>query len=461
VQSQLRISGYHYNSLRQHLLTSDGKEAVAVALCGRMGKETLLIHDVILIPYHECEIRNNDVLKWKTNRIRPYFEKISKYNFALLKIHSHPGGYENFSEVDDSSDREFFESVFGWTSSDCPHASAIMLPSGKIFGRLFFPDLSTKHFDRISITGDSIKFLDNSHRKSQGPNFATKTIQVLGEATFDTLHKMSIAVVGCSGTGSPIIEQLVRLGVDNIILVDPDIVEAKNLNRILNTTLADANAKRKKVEVLQDAILRMGLGTKVKAFATNLFDDVNMLRELSLCDVVFGCMDTVDGRYLLNQLCTYYILPYFDLGVKLEADGHGGIKKICMSVNYLQPGKSSLVSRGIYTMEDVRAASQYRKSPAEYASLLKNKYITNININRPAVISVNMQIASHAINEFLNRIHGFKAGDPSDYAQSTIDLTEGYMLNSNETEFTEDIFLQRKVGRGDTAPFIDLPELHA
>ena len=47
---------------------------------------------------------------------------------------------------------------------------------------------------------------------------------------------MSIAVVGCSGTGSPVIEQLARLGVGRLVLVDPDRVEEKNLNRIVNAT---------------------------------------------------------------------------------------------------------------------------------------------------------------------------------------------------------------------------------
>ena len=50
------------------------------------------------------------------------------------------------------------------------------------------------------------------------------------------LQNLSVAVVGCSGTGSPVIEQLARLGVGRLLLVDPDVVKVKNLNRILNTT---------------------------------------------------------------------------------------------------------------------------------------------------------------------------------------------------------------------------------
>ncbi len=69
---------------------------------------------------------------------------------------------------------------------------------------------------------------------------------------------MKIAVVGCSGTGSIVIEQLARLGVGELVIVDPDKVEKKNLNRILNTTLSDAEKKKYKVDVLKSAIASFG-----------------------------------------------------------------------------------------------------------------------------------------------------------------------------------------------------------
>ncbi len=190
-----------------------------------------------------------------------------------------------------------------------------------------------------------------------------------------------------------------------------------------------------------------------------MYNDITTLRSLIECDIIFGCMDSVDGRHLLNQLCTFYLVPYFDLGVKLEADGNGGINKICGSVHYIQPGKSSLISRGVYTTEDVRAASQYRKNPEEFENLRKNAYIKNVNINNPAVISVNMNIASHAINEFLNRIHPFKSEPAKNYALSTIDITEGYIVNVSEDELQEDNYLRKKIGRGDIVPFVEMPEI--
>lgn len=461
MELQLRISGLHHQILKKHLLPSDGLESVAVAICGRyMDEENIILtlHDIILIPDEECFSREEDLLQWPTEKAIPFFEKIGNNDLAIMKIHSHPGGYNNFSKTDDKSDAEFFDSAFGWALNDKPHVSAVMLPSGEIFARFFFSDLHHEPVKKILIAGDTIKFFGDNKQKGND-DFALRTIQTFGDTTYQSLRKISIGIVGCSGTGSPVIEQLVRLGIGKIVLIDPDTIEPKNLNRILNSTAKDAESLTSKVMVLADAIKKIGIGTEVVSLQTNIYDSILTLRELIKCDIIFGCMDSVDGRHLLNQLCTFYLIPYFDLGVKLEADGKGGINKICGSVHYLQPGKSSLISRGVYTIDDLRAASQFRKNPKEFESLRKNSYIKNVNVNSPAVISVNMNIASHAVNEFLNRVHSYKAESASNYSLSTIDITENCIINVSEDDFSPDNYLRKKIGRGDTSPFIEMPEL--
>jgi hypothetical protein len=45
------------------------------------------------------------------------------------------GDFPQHSETDDEADRRLFPSIYGWMDSNYPHASAIMLPSGRIIGR--------------------------------------------------------------------------------------------------------------------------------------------------------------------------------------------------------------------------------------------------------------------------------------------------------------------------------------
>lgn len=460
---QLRISGDIYSKLQQHLFPGDGKEAVAVVLCGRHerdGLSILLTHELLLVPHDEC-VREVDRVSWKTDVLLPFLEKASnpRKNMAILKIHSHPGGYPFFSEVDDKSDSELFSSIFGWCETDSVHGSAIMLPEGRIFGRVFTPQLESFPFDKVSVAGDEINIWEHNSFSYSTEDFALRTAQAFGEGTYTKLKRLKVAVIGCSGTGSPTIEQLIRLGVGEVILIDPDVVEHKNLNRILNTTREDADSKRFKTDVISEHIYRVGLGTKVVSYPFNLYESSIALKELITCDIVFGCVDSVDGRHLISQLTNFYLLPYFDMGVKLDADGKGGIDKISGTIHYIQPGKSSLLSRGQYTKQRLFEEGLRRQDLDEFQRRLKAGYVSNADVDRPAVISINMQISSMAINEFLNRIHTFKNEPARNYAQVSMDFTDGSVCNVSENDLPIDYYQLMWAGRGDMTPFLRMIEL--
>ena len=457
---QLRFSGKHYQDLQQHLFPGDGKEAVAVVLCGRYEQEDLsmlLSHKIELIPHDECT-RDKEFIKWKTDRIISLIDVASQSDMAILKIHSHPGGFREFSQVDNSSDLELFRSIFGWCDGNSVHCSAIMLPDGEIFGRVFSSDLTYFPIDRVSIAGDKIHIWDNSFENIT-EEFSLRTIQAFGEGTYSKLSSLKVGVIGCSGTGSPTIEQLVRLGVGSIIIADPDKVEIKNLNRILNTTMDDAIRGRNKSEVQQSIIHRIGLGTNVISFAANLYECRELLQELITSDVIIGCVDSVDGRHLLSQLTNFYLIPYFDIGVRLDADGKGGIDNIIASVHYIQPGCSSLLSRGLYTEKRLFDDGLLRQDPSEFAKRERMGYVHNANVNRPAVISINMQISSMAVIELLNRLHPFKEDQPFKYARVMMDYCGGCIENVSEDAFTQDPYSATWAGRGNIEPFLRMPEL--
>ncbi len=84
--------------------------------------------------------------------------------------------------------------------------------------------------------------------------------QVFGERTFSILQKMRVAVVGCSGTGSLLSNNWFGIMLGGlVVLVDPDVVEYKSLNRIWNATPKDAEHKVPKVEVAARAARAIGL----------------------------------------------------------------------------------------------------------------------------------------------------------------------------------------------------------
>ncbi|MCY3820603.1 MAG: ThiF family adenylyltransferase [Gammaproteobacteria bacterium] len=455
--ASLTLTRSQHADLLAHLFPRDGCEAVAIALCGlRRGKHRirLLVRELVPIPYDTCSDRQPNRVTWPTHVLPPLLEKAHARGLAVLKIHGHRRE-SSFSAIDDRADRVLFPSVHLWTEVG-PHGSAIAYPDGRMIGRLVDSQGAFEPLSLVNVVGDDLPFWPSVADSVCVPEFARRVAQTFGAGTYERLRRLRVAVVGCSGTGSPLIEQLARNCVGELVLVDPDRVEEKNLNRIVNATMDDARKGRLKVDVAARTIRAMGLGTVVQTYARSLFDPV-AVRAVASCDVVFGCMDSIDGRHLLNKLATFYLLPYFDLGVKLEADGHGGVDQVCGTVHYLQPGGSSLLSRRVYTMDQVRAAGLHRTDPDAYRAQLDDGYIRGVQEDRPAVVQLNSLLASLAVNEFLARLHPFRLDPNADYAIHRLSLSHG--IYEHEDDGKPCPVLARHVGRGDVSPLLDWAEL--
>jgi hypothetical protein len=451
----LTLTDRQHSELRQHLFSGDGLEAVALLLCGRASspnRERLIVSEIHLVPHDVCE-RTAEHVTWPTDILPDLLVRAERKNLSLIKIHGHTG-YDRFSDTDDDADRDLFPSVYGWTAG--LHGSAVMLDGDRIFGRLVTQSGQFTELDHVNVVGDDLVFWRSRSPTAGVPEHARRVAQSFGKGTYEVLQKLRIGVVGCSGTGSIVVDQLSRNCVGQLVLVDPDVVEYKNLNRIINSKCSDAENGRLKVSVLSEAILDLGFGTSVEAISTSLFDPV-AIKSIASCDIVFGCMDSIDGRHLLNRLATFYGLAYFDLGVKLEADGFGGVDQVCGTVHYLKPGGSSLLSRHVYSIEQVRAAGLMRVDPAAYESLKKEGYIKGIAEDRPAVIQLNSLIASLAINELLARLHPYRIDPNGEYAVHRISLSHGIYEHLEDGALCA--LLARHVGRGDTIPPLDMPEL--
>lgn len=454
----LRLTQGQHNALRTHLLPADGCEAVALALCGRRAgdeRHVFVVRDIVTVPYSVCSVRTPDRVTWPTDKVEPLFRKAFGQGQGIIKFHSHRSDYRQFSSLDDQSDEVLFSSISSLLGDGLPHASVIMLPDGTCIGRAVKDGIEFEPLTSIDVIGDDI-IIWNDSSSHPGQAFAWRNQQVFGKGTISRLRTLSAAVVGCSGTGSPVVEQLARLGIGRLVLVDPDLVEEKNLNRILNTGKEDSFLGKPKVFALASAIARMGLGQEVLPLPLNLITKRAMM-EVAACNVVFGCTDGAEARHVLNRLATFYSMPYFDVGIRLDADGSGGISNMCGAVHYLQPGGSSLLSRGVYTMEQVEAEELRRTNPEMYRARRDEGYLRGVEENRPAVINVNMFFASLAVHEFLGRLHPFRNAPNNSYAIVRGNLLEPFLVTEADGEPCA--LLRRHIGRGDVVPLLERPDL--
>ena len=173
---------------------------------------------------------------------------------------------------------------------------------------------------------------------------------------------------------------------------------------------------------------------------------------------LLGSVDTAEGRFLSNLLATFYLLPYIDVGVVLEADDQGGITQVCGYVHYLQPGQSSLLSREAISMEDVRAEGIQPPESEVLRGPEKCRIHSKCARGGPAVISVNTTLAGMAVNELLARLHGFRDEPNRNYATIGISISQVLFYSEPESGLPCKA-MHPHVGRGDVVPLLQQAEL--
>ena len=458
--TKLSISGAHYAALKAHLFPGDGKEAAALALCGvRHGANRIAIsvRDLHVIPYAVCTRREPDAISWPVEWMDGLVDQAESERLAVVKFHSHTGNFRRFSRADDKSDTALFAGIHALVDYPLPHASVVMMDDGSMFGRTVGPEGEFHPIDMIALAGDDIRFC--WHRPALVPDGRVgRDTSAFGRAMTADMSRLAVAVVGCSGTGSIVIEQLGRLGIGRLVLVDPEGIETKNLNRVVNATRDDADRGLSKVAVAARAIAAMGLGTVVECYASNLVDRA-AIEAIAGCDVLFGCVDSAEGRDVLNRVSSYYLLPYIDSGVRIRALPDGRIDQIDGVIHYIRPGGSSLLSREAYRVTQVAADALRRRNPELYAERQKEKYILGAEEEAPAVISINMTSSAMAVNELLGRVYQTRHQPNRDYAITRINLAE--MEIEVLAEGAPCPVFAPAVGAGDIIPMLDLPELSA
>ena len=121
------------------------------------------------------------------------------------------------------------------------------------------------------------------------------------------LRTKTVAVIGCGGLGGYIIEQLARLGIGTIRIVDGDVFEESNLNRQLFSDVTVLG--RPKTEVSQARIAAVNPEIRVEALYGYL-NEGNAADFLRGCDAVVGALDNIYTRRVLERNCEALGIPY-------------------------------------------------------------------------------------------------------------------------------------------------------
>ena len=125
--------------------------------------------------------------------------------------------------------------------------------------------------------------------------------KVIGEEGISKLKDKTILIIGLGGVGGAALECVVRMGINNIIIVDNDVVDITNLNRQIISL--HSNIGENKVDVAKERIL--DINSNCNVVTINKFIDSSNILELFnyKLDYVIDCCDTVSTKILLIKEC--------------------------------------------------------------------------------------------------------------------------------------------------------------
>lgn len=259
-------------------------------------------------------------------------DAVSASELGVGMIHSHPeNGGTLPSSLDDDMD-SYYSKLFDEYGPGRPYCSLIFSRSAeglfRFTGRAQV-DGEWLPVNELLTTGDILQrepaqrdrlFANSTGEMETLTESVTARLEtLLGDVSARRLRDATVAVIGCSGTGSPAIEALVRAGVGHFVLVDPQRFSSSNLERLHGSNYADVIAENPpyKVAMMMRMIREINPNASVTGIVGNLLDDL-VLDELLRVDLVLGCTDTQHSRAALGDLAAHYLLPSIDVGVVFE-----------------------------------------------------------------------------------------------------------------------------------------------
>lgn len=342
---------------------------------------------------------------------------------VLVNVHDHwfSRGGTTFSPVDDADDQRlaaYLRQRFEPMLSSQPHIGAprrvtsvsLVLDQSSFDARfvdgagVFQPlaaiDVVGPHADRL---------FPNSLRARR--RRASADDRLLRQRDFITpeqqrlLEDLTFGVVGCGGLGSILIEDLYRLGARRFVLIDPDRLEAHNLNRFQGGGVDFVG--RLKAELLAENLVRMSGGRiEVEAAPVSVLDP-EALRLLRSVDVVLGCLDNHLARYFLNRFSLQYLVPYFDAGVNIATRPLVDFQSRYFAVI---PGVTACAECSAYELIDRRAVDFALTDEVTADAQRRAGYV----VDRPDLAAaasaypLNQRAAGTLSTELLNWLCGFR-----------------------------------------------------
>ena len=231
----------------------------------------------------------------------------------------------------------------------------------------------------------------------------SRQILAFGEEGQRRIAAVKAGIVGLGGIGSLVAQMLAYLGVKDFVLVDDDLVEESNLNRLIGASPEDARNKIPKVDIARRVINSINPSANTRGICKNLRSEEALDILCQTPEIIFGCVDNDAARLILTELSAAYNKTLIDSGAQII--NTAGFQEFGGQVIVARPGDFCLLCAG---QIDLEVARQELESEQEKKYRETLGYGLGKAVPDPAVVSLNSIIAGLAVTEFLMLVTGLR-----------------------------------------------------
>jgi hypothetical protein len=169
----------------------------------------------------------------------------------------------------------------------------------------------------------------------------------LGPESEQLLWGTTVAIVGASGGGAPIVQECAHVGIGRYRIFDPQASAPTDLNRLVGAGEEDVEHGLDKVDIARRTVLRVRPHAEVRTFKDRWQDHPD---EVAASDIVFGGVDGFGERAQLEAFARRARVPYVDIGLDVYA-GWGQPPRMVGQIIVSVPGHPCMRCLGFLTDE--------------------------------------------------------------------------------------------------------------
>ena len=322
-----------HNCLTNHLLSRIRNNFVQEEVCfalwypgDGLNRYTGVLHEVILPTVRDRELHGNVTVHGEyLNRV---LERALEIGAGVAALHSHPSlGWQDLSPDDDDTERNL---ILPFIRETRRPLLGLTLAEDEFWSARYWHESSPgivrlihcEDVRRVGPRGSSSDSPPKAYPTYTRRKVLKRTLDSWGYHAQERLARTHICVVGAGSVGGVVIESLARTGIEEVTLIDNDVVELHNLDRLVYADRFDVGLRKVDIAAAHYRRITTALRPVVRAIPLSIRSEraYNLAAD---ADLIVCCVDNAEARDILNHLVYSHCLPLIDGGVLVDSTVSG------------------------------------------------------------------------------------------------------------------------------------------